>query len=686
MFILPNSDTMIILEGEYTTWIVLLSVVIACLASYTALSMNERIQQNSFFSRNFWLALASIAMGMGIWSMHFIGMSAFMLPVSMDYDIIQTIISIFPAVFASYLAFYISNKKNKNQSSYIIAGITMGLGIASMHYIGMSAMKMEAKFVYKPLVFIASVLIAIIVSYVALYIFSTMRRFTRNLVIKIITSIIMGLAVASMHYTGMSAVVFYGETELMEHTQHAHSMNIPLLILFVTIGISIFLTFSGLSSILDRYVDYRLNYFDALTLLPNRRQFEKKLETPFSHGSLAIIHLHSLEKWNSGYGYTFGDKMIKEVGQKIIQHKPELADAYRIEGNRFALLITGQHHYEQFKESLEKIMFELMQPIEIANHTFVIDMVCALSTGDREREKMQLFSNAIAVLQHSSIEYKHEVIEYDPTVHIYSFERSIIQDIDKAMDDRELFIVYQPKIGSNKEIIGAEALLRWQHPSYGFISPGVFIPALEENGRITDVTDWIIEQVCQEMAVWIENHYPLRGVSINIPGQYITSPRLMDVLKKSVSKYKIDSHFLELEITETSVINNIENAINSIGEFRKYGFKVALDDFGTGLSSLSYLKRLPITTVKIDKSFVDGVPESEKDSAIIKAIIVLCHSLNMNVIIEGVETEAQVNFLSHMPEKPGIQGFYYSPPLKREDLAKWIWNFTEQKEYVSQNR
>lgn len=278
MFILPNSDTMIILEGEYSPWIVLLSVVIACLASYTALSLNERIQQNSFFSRNFWLTLASIAMGMGIWSMHFIGMSAFMLPVSMDYDIIQTIISVFPAVLASYLAFYFSNQKNKTQLSYVIAGITMGLGIASMHYIGMSAMKMDAKFVYKPWLFLTSIVIAIIVSYVALYIFSTMRRFTRNLAVKMITSIIMGLAVASMHYTGMSAVVFYSETPLIEHANHAHSMNLPLLILFITVGISIFLALSGLSSILDRYVDYRLNYFDALTLLPNRRQFEKSLK------------------------------------------------------------------------------------------------------------------------------------------------------------------------------------------------------------------------------------------------------------------------------------------------------------------------------------------------------------------------------------------------------------------------
>lgn len=177
----------------------------------------------------------------------------------------------------------------------------------------------------------------------------------------------------------------------------------------------------------------------------------------------------------------------------------------------------------------------------------------------------------------------------------------------------------------------------------------------------------------------ISEYHPIKEVSINIPGQYITSQRLMDVLKESVAKYGIDSHQLELEITETSVINNIENAIISIGEFRKFGFNIALDDFGTGLSSLSYLKRLPITTVKIDKSFVDGVPESEKDSAIIKAIIVLCHSLNMKVVIEGVETEEQITFLTCMPEKPGIQGYYYSPPLKKMTLLNGCKNFIRER-------
>lgn len=272
--------------------------------------------------------------------------------------------------------------------------------------------------------------------------------------------------------------------------------------------------------------------------------------------------------------------------------------------------------------------------------------------------------------------YKHEVIEYNPEVHTYTFEKHLVQDIDRAIIENELFVVYQPKICSNtKEIFGVEALLRWNHPLHGLVSPGVFIPILEENGKMHEVTDWIIRHVCKQISAW--NGEGIEGfkVAINIPGTYFTSPKLMATLKESVSEYRIESSYLELEITETSVIDHIEHAIRAVGEFKEYGFSVALDDFGTGVSSLSYLKRLPISTLKIDKSFVDDVPRSDKDSAIIKAIISLGHSLKLKVVIEGVESEEQVKFLVTNAENPIIQGYYYSKPLMAKDFISWVNDF-----------
>ncbi|MDZ5471480.1 EAL domain-containing protein [Bacillus sp. 31A1R] len=679
MFSLPESTNIVILNGDYSIMVVILSVIIACAAAYTALSMNERIQQNSFFHRTFWLVLASIAMGLGIWSMHFIGMSAFSLPVRMEYDVFLTIISVIPAVFASYLAFYISNRANQTLMPYGIAGLIMGFGIATMHYLGMAAMNMEAEYVYKPWMFLASILIAVFVSFVALFVLSNLQKYMGNHWVKIITSIIMGLGIASMHYTGMGAVVFYAE-DVNVISSHHHGMDITLLIVSVTIGISIIFLFSGLSSLLDRYVNYRLNYYDSLTILPNRRQFEEKLRTPFPMGSLAVIHIHHLEKWNSGYGYTFGDQVIKTVRDVIVSLKPIKAEVYRIEGNRFAIFSTDKNDFEDMEIAMDRIMTILSKPQVINNHRILIEMVCAYSTAEKREDVPSLFPNVMSVLQYSGIRYKHEVISYDPLIHTYSFEKNLVEHLEQAMESNELYLVYQPKVSSETlEVTGVEALLRWNHHIHGFVSPAVFIPILEENGKMFDISDWVINQVCYQISQWVELGVQPFQVAINIPGPYITSPRLMEVLKSNVLNYGINNHDIELEITETSVINDIESAIKAIYEFRKNGFSVALDDFGTGLSSLSYLKRLPISTLKIDKSFVDEIPDSEKDSAIIKAIITLSHSLDLKIVIEGVESKEQAMFLSSLAEQPLIQGYYFSPALKPEELVEWAKDLSKYK-------
>lgn len=676
MFITHQPKDIVILQGEYSLSIVLLSVVIAFLASFTALSLNERIRKNGFFGRDFWLILASIAMGMGIWAMHFIGMSAFRLPVSMEYNLIDTILSVFPAVMASYLAFYISNRTNSTRWPQVIAGITMGIGIALMHYVGMSAMEMDIEYAYRPLPFILSILIAILVSYVALYIFTSLQKFMGNFFVKLITSLLMGIAVASMHYTGMEAVVFYTEGEVIPAAPHEHHMNFRMLIVSVTLGIGVILGLSGLSSLLDRYVDFRLNHFDSLTGLPNRRQFEKVLAVS-APVSLSIIHIHGLEKWNRRYGYEVGDEVIRAVSDILIKLKPAFCMLYRIEGNRFALVLEDERDNEALKIPLKRIMAIMEKPLIINEKKLVIEMVSTVASSEGN-DRTEVFANTMAVIQHSNTAFNHEVIEYDSKIHTLAFERNLIQDLDRAMQEDELYVLYQPKVCSSSRVVfGVEALLRWKHPVHGVISPGIFIPILEENGKMHEVTDWLIDHVCQQIMSWKSRDLPIYKVAINIPGSYFTSPHLMETLKQSVTEYGIDSKYIELEITETSVIDQVEDAIKAVGAFKEYGFTVALDDFGTGVSSLSYLKRLPISTMKIDKSFVDDVPQSEKDSAIMKAIISLGHSLKLKVVIEGVENEEQMKFLSSNSENPIIQGYYYSKPLDAGELVDWVNGFNE---------
>ncbi len=671
MFSIPDSQEITILQGDYSVLLIVLSVFIACCASYTALFMNQRIQENGFFPKGFWLLLSSVAMGLGIWSMHFIGMSAFMLPLPMNNDTLLTIVSMLPAVIASYIAFNFANKSSQSPLSYAVVGVIMGLGIASMHYLGMAAMITEAKYYYKPGLFLLSIGIAIVVSMIAMYVFAALQKYMGNQLIKIITAILLGVAISSMHYTGMASVVFYLEGPL-KAVDHMHIFQMDLSVV-VLVAVGILFIIVGLTGILERFVDYRLNYYDALTLLPNQRQFEKDTNNLKTSGSLAILQIQDLEKWINQYGYIFGDKIIKSVGEIIENHKLHSYKVYRIEGNRFAIYTSNDQRLEKLQGLMESISSALKQPIQIEDYPIVVDIVSAISSSKDKESVLELLSNNIAVLHYPLNNYEHNVIEFDPKIHTYNIDRQIVEDIETAMRNNELFLVYQPKVQSqSQKVSGLEALLRWKHPVKGMISPGVFIPIVEAAGdKIFDLTDWIIEHVCLQISQWLQEGIEFEQVSVNIPGSYITSSRLYDVINANLEKYNVDSRYIELEITETSVVYDIKHAITAINRFKNIGLSVALDDFGTGLSSLSYLKKMPISTIKIDKSFVDGISNSEKDSAVLKSIITLSNSLNLKIVIEGVETEEQYNFIYSMEEAPLIQGYYFSRPLTSEEFINW---------------
>jgi len=659
--------------GEYSFSIILLSVAIASFASFTAISMNERMQENSFFHRNLWLILASIAMGFGIWSMHFVGMGAYLLPITMTYEPWLTFLSIVPAIGSSFLVFYLVNRMQKSIGIILISGFTMGMGISAMHYIGMASMVSDAIYTYDRTIFSLSVAIAISISFIAISIFSFFQHLMKNILLKIVTSLVMGLAVSSMHYTGLMGTTYYIHRDKIDSLHEIHKMDMNYLNISVSIGLGSLLLLLLLSSFIDRYIDYRVNYFESLTRIPNRRSFEKMLNNPTYDGSMAIWYIPDIEKINVEQGYIFGDKVIQYLGHLFSQWTSSSMKLYQLQGKRFVFLNQEADGIAEFEHTMSRIAEQLKVQTEIDGKITKIEAVCAISTTEEHRNPKRLYKEAIAVLEHPSIRYDYQVVRYDNAIHSRSFEDEILESIDDAMHEGQLFMVYQPKItaGTN-EISGFEALIRWKHPKYGMLSPVTFIPILEQSERIGDVTNWIIEQVCKQIDRWIKLDIIVRPVSINIPGDYVTSPILLNVLMEMVKNYKLKPYNLELEITETSVVKSIEDAVKALNTFRKEGFSVALDDFGTGVSSLSYLKKLPISTLKIDKSFIDDVPQSEKDSAILKAILAIGRTLSLDIVIEGIETEEQVQFLSQDSESLIFQGYYFAKPMNAMELFDWV--------------
>ncbi|MFF2754060.1 EAL domain-containing protein [Psychrobacillus sp. NPDC058041] len=668
----PLQNNLIELHAEYSFPVVILSIILACITSYTALLMNNRVQKNSFIHRNFWYVFASIAMGFGIWTMHFVGMFAFSLPVAVYYHRISIILSIIPAIVASFIAFYLANHQKKSIWYTFSFSVIIGIGISTCHFVSMIGMKTDAIHTNSHSLIVLSILISIFIPFLASISFFKLRSYIEGRLLHLLMAISLGVAISSTHYTYMVSTKYYLPNSYAPRPGNSQLFNMDLIVVIVTIGMTLLLIFLLLSSLMDKYIEYRASYYDALTKLPNRRLFEKKIKKTDFPQSLAIWHLHDLELVNREFDYQFGDKVIQQLSFGLKTLVPPMTELYRIDGHRFAFLTHDIDGVNYLSTAMENVAKYLSKPLIIDNFKINIQAVCAISRANNSEESLDIFTKAQAVLNYSSIEYNYEIIHYDSTIHTYAFGLEVVEDIGQAMEKEELFLVYQPKVNviTNK-VIGVETLLRWDHPAYGFLSPGVFIPILEENNRMIEVTNWIIEKVCRQMSIWRKEGISFQQVAINIPGQYVTSNLLLDVLKSKLNKYKLEPSLLELEITETSFVKNIEEAMRAVNTFRQEGFSVALDDFGTGVSSLSYLKKMPISTLKIDKSFIDDVPQSEKDSSIIQAIIALGESLDLAIVFEGVETKRQVDFLATTCENPIIQGYYFAKPMKADELFEW---------------
>lgn len=669
------SSNLLELNVEYSMPLAHLSLLLICVASYTALEINNRTQNYTIFHRNIWIMLGAIAMGFGIWSMHFVGAFAISLPIAIHYDRFLTIVSIVPAIVSSFIAFYIANRQRRSLVTIINMGVVIGLGNITMFYVGIRAMKTEAYFTLNLGMFLLALAVAFLFSILASWIY---HSFKRNRFFQLLTAISLSLAVFGIHYIGMISMKFYIPKHFYPTSTIFQMVDMELLATYITIGMIILLGALILSTFVDKYIERRAIYYDLLTRLPNRRLFELELKKPRFPMILAIWHLHDLDQVNTDNDYQFGDEVIQYVASILKSITPPKTVLYRIEGHRFAFLAHDLVDVENFQIAMEKVAEILSKHLIVHEKEVYLEAVCTVSKAYNYEELSNIYINALAVLNHRSTQFHHEIIHYDSAIHTYIFDREISESVIRAIKEKEFYLVYQPKVnGKTNEITGVETLLRWDHPTHGFISPAVFIPILEEYDRMVIVTDWIIDQVCMQISNWRKGGIPFQKVAINIPGQYVTSSRLLEKLKRAVTEYNLEPEQLELEITETSFVKNIKEAIRAVSVFRQEGFSVALDDFGTGVSSLSYLKQMPISTLKIDKSFIDEIPHSKKDSSIIQAIIRLGESLDLTIVFEGVEFKEQVEFIASTCENPIIQGYYFAKPMKTDELWEWYHSFKQ---------
>lgn len=686
------------MNGTYDPRLVALSVFIAVIASYTAFSLSSRITRASGKSRFLWLAGGAFSMGTGIWSMHFIGMLAFQMPVPVSYDLRITLLSLIIAIVVSGFALQMASGSSLGNWNLVLAGTVMGAGIASMHYTGMMAMGTGASISYDPFLFALSVLIAILASIAALRLVSDLRMKDHNthLRLKVLSAIVMGFAIAGMHYTGMAAARFPSGMARLSPRSSGDSW------LAGTIGISSFmiLAIALILSLVDSHLASRtaglvgslkaanekLHYLalhDGLTGLPNRTLLEDRVDQAIRHAGISrgtfpllFLDIDRFKPVNDAMGHHAGDKLLQEVARRLSSVLNPDDTVSRIGGDEFVILLPNAGEPRTVHETAQKIREAVSRTHEFDGQPVAVSASIGISVYPHDGNDFRtLLVSADSAMYHAKSRGPGNIEFYSAEMNDSNALRIEMEnDLRRAIQNEEFMLFYQPKVILRTGVVeSVEALVRWNHPTRGILLPSHFIPLAEETGLIVPLGKWIIGQACREAVVWQKAGFSRLRIAVNLSALQFLNPNLMEEILMALDDSELEPECLELEITESLLMQDPEGAMQTLSGIRKKGVHIAIDDFGTGYSSFSYLKKFPLDRLKIDRSFITDICHNPNDAAIVRTIITLGHSLNLKVIAEGVENAEQIDLLTAM-ECDAYQGFFKTRPLPPEELAEILKN------------
>ncbi len=430
-----------------------------------------------------------------------------------------------------------------------------------------------------------------------------------------------------------------------------------------------------------RKLENYLSYYDALTGLPNRQLFYDRLNRAIIHArrtgemiAVMVLDLDGFKRINDVNGHSIGDKVLRRVAERLNDCVGESDTVARQGGDEFKIIVDKMLRAQDAGLIAKKILQNLQLPIKIGQTEHFITTSIGISIYPPDGEEPEtLVKNADIAMYRAKSAGKNNFQFFNRSTDALTFERLELENhLRSAIDNNEFRIYYQPVYDVAKQrITAAEALIRWEHPKYGLVSPTKFIPLAEETGLIVDVGNWVIRQACRQNVQLEKMGFDPLRISVNLSYRQFYEKNLPNVISDALGQTGLKPELLGLEITESNVMQDIDHTVETLKTMQKWGIKIAIDDFGTGYSSLSYLKRLPIDTLKIDRAFVRGIPGDKDDMLIVGATIGLAHNLNLGVIAEGVETIEQLEILTSM-HCDQIQGYYFSKPLEFERLCELL--------------
>ena len=425
-----------------------------------------------------------------------------------------------------------------------------------------------------------------------------------------------------------------------------------------------------------------LSHHDDLTQLPNRILFHESLSQAVLHAkinnkSLALLFLDmdNFNIINNTLGNDIGDQLFKAIAERLKRYAAPCDMVARIQGDEFALIISDVKDPISIKMETQKILDLLSRPYNLYGHeVFITSSIGITIFPDDHQDVEGLIKNAELAMYYAKNHGRNSYKLYSSDLNVQSSEyMALANSLHRAIDRNELRVFYQPLVDlQSGQIVGAEALARWQHPDLGIIMPSKFIPVAEQTGLILRLSEVILYSVCDQMRSWRDSGINYGFVAVNLSGQHFRPDNnLIELVSKVLQETGIDPEHLELELTESIIMQNAEFTIQVLSHLQALGVKIAIDDFGTGYSSLSYLKHFPVNTLKIDRCFIQDITTDRHDATISLAIIDLAHSLSLQVIAEGVETTEQIQFLK-ANNCDQVQGYFFSPPLPAPEFEKML--------------
>lgn len=714
------------MESQYEPWLVMLSIAIAVFASFVAFNLISRVAvARSRRIAACWLAGSALCMGTGIWAMHFIGMLALKLPMPVAYGLGMTLLSLLIAIGVSGYSLHILNRASNRPSQLLVSGTVMAGGIIAMHYVGMATLTFNPAITYDPLLVLVSILIAAAASTGALSINQRVRsaRLAASLRLKLLGALIMGLSIAGMHYTGMAAAhipagaVCITEGGVLNAWWLAWAVGgIAFLLLATSFHLSMVDSYLAArssqhtlelekvnadlernaaellqaNSQLRQEIEERIRseqkvaylaYHDTLTSLPNRRMLSSHLLHAVNqaqrHGktlALLLIDLDRFKTINDTMGHEAGDQLLLEVATRIRHCLRESDIIARLGGDEFVVLLEDVDTPAAIAVVAEKILAVARWPFVIDKQEFYVTASIGVSLFPRDGQNEQaLLRCADIAMYKAKDDGKNAFRFYCNELNEHAIEKLALETyLRTAIERQEISMHYQPKVGlPSGRIVGVEALMRWTHPKLGIVPPSRFIPLAEETRLIHQLGRWAIEESCRQAVAWREQGHGELNVAVNLSVSQFGDEGLHRDIAAILHSTGMDPTRLELEITESMFMDRFEESLKTIQRLKEAGVRIAVDDFGTGFSSLSTLKNLPIDTLKIDGAFVRGLPADAKDAGITRAIVAMGKTLNVTVVAEAVETEAQRDFLQ-AASCDQVQGYYYSKPVTAAQLSDML--------------